>query len=64
MLTRIVSNWPVQQGRTGGSGLSQVWVFLIAPLVGGILSARAYHRFYSKGEDGASAEPVPEERTG
>jgi aquaporin Z len=46
----------------GGSALSQLWVFLIAPLVGGSLSALAYHFFYPKGEEEASVEPAPEEQ--
>ena len=47
----------------GGSALSQVWVFLIAPLVGGILSALAYHLFYPEKEDRTSVEPAPENGT-
>lgn len=46
----------------GGSALSQLWVFLIAPLVGGALSAFAYHFFYPKGEEEATVEPAPEEQ--
>jgi aquaporin Z len=46
----------------GGSALSQLWVFLVAPLVGGILSALAHHLFYPEGEDEAAVEPAPEER--
>jgi aquaporin Z len=46
----------------GGSALSQLWVFLIAPLVGGILSALAYHLFYPKGEEEAVVEPSPQEQ--
>jgi aquaporin Z len=46
----------------GGSALSQLWVFLIAPLVGGVLSALAYHLFYPTGEDEAVVEPAPEEQ--
>ncbi len=46
----------------GGSALSQLWVFLIAPLVGGTLSALAYHFFYPTDEDEASVEPAPEEQ--
>ena len=44
----------------GGSALSQVWVFLIAPLVGGVLSALACHLFYPQGEEVEPAEPAPE----
>lgn len=46
----------------GGSALSQLWVFLVAPLVGGSLSALVYHLFYPKGEREASVEPAPEEQ--
>lgn len=46
----------------GGSALSQLWVFLIAPPVGGVLSAFAYHFFYPKGEEEASVAPAPEEQ--
>jgi aquaporin Z len=34
----------------GGSALSQLWVFLLAPLVGGALSAVGYHFFYPDGD--------------
>ncbi len=44
----------------GGSALSQLWVFIIAPLLGGILAALAYHLFYPKGEEEAEVEPAPE----
>jgi len=46
----------------GGSALSQLWVFLVAPLVGGTLSALSYQFLYPKGEDEASVEPAPEEQ--
>jgi aquaporin Z len=46
----------------GGSALSQLWVFLIAPLVGGTLSALVYQFLYPKGEDEASVKPAPEEQ--
>ncbi len=46
----------------GGSALSQLWVFLVAPLAGGVLSALAYHFFYPKGEEEAGVEPAPEEQ--
>ena len=47
----------------GGSALSQLWVFLVAPLIGGALSALAYLLFYPKGEEEAGVEPAPEEQT-
>ncbi len=46
----------------GGSALSQLWVFLVAPLIGGFLSALVHHFFYPKGEEEAAVEPVPEEQ--
>lgn len=46
----------------GGSALSQLWLFLIAPLIGGALSALAYHFFYPKGEEEATVEPAPQEQ--
>lgn len=46
----------------GGSALSQLWVFLIAPLIGGTLSAMAYRSFYPRGEEEASVAPAPEEQ--
>ncbi len=46
----------------GGSALSQRWVFIVAPLVGGTISALAYQFLYPKGEQEASVEPAPEEQ--
>lgn len=44
----------------GGAALSQVWVFIVAPLVGGAISALVYLLFYPKGEQEATVEPAPE----
>jgi aquaporin Z len=44
----------------GGAALSQLWVFIVAPLIGGIVSAIVYRIFYPKGEEEASVEPAPE----
>jgi aquaporin Z len=46
----------------GGTALSQVWVFLIAPLVGGALSAALYQFLYPQGEQEATVAPAPEEQ--
>ena len=46
----------------GGSALSQLWVFIVAPLAGGSLAAACYHFFYPKGEDEASVDPAAEEQ--
>ena len=46
----------------GGTALSQLWVFIVAPLIGGSVSALVYRLLYPKGEDEASVEPAPEER--
>lgn len=44
----------------GGGALSQVWLFIVAPLVGGALSAVLYLALYPKGEEEAKVEPAPE----
>jgi aquaporin Z len=44
----------------GGEALSQLWVFLVAPAVGGILAAVAYTVLYPIGEQEATIEPAPE----
>jgi len=46
----------------GGSALSQLWLFIVAPLVGGILSAGAFRILYPKGEEEAEIEPAPQEQ--
>ena len=50
----------------GGQALSQVWVFIVAPLVGGILSAAGYRFLYGRTEAaapvkaaGPTVEPAP-----
>ena len=45
-----------------GSALSQLWVFLIAPLIGGTLAALGHHFFYPKDEEEASVEPATAEQ--
>ena len=44
----------------GGTALSQVWLFIVAPLIGGIVSAVLYLGLYPKGEEEATVEPAPE----
>lgn len=46
----------------GGTALSQLWVFILAPLVGGSLSALAFTFFYPAGEEEAAVEPAPQEQ--
>ena len=46
----------------GGDALSQLWVFIVAPLVGAILSAAAYLALYPQGEAEATVAPAPEEQ--
>jgi aquaporin Z len=46
----------------GGAALSQLWVFIVAPLLGGIVAALVYLGLYPKGEVEASIEPAPEEQ--
>lgn len=47
----------------GGTALSQVWLFIIAPLIGGALSAVLYQFLYPVGEEEATIAPAPEEQT-
>jgi aquaporin Z len=47
----------------GGTALSQVWLFIVAPLVGGALSALLYQFLYPKGEEEASVAPAREQQT-
>jgi aquaporin Z len=44
----------------GGAALSQLWVFIVAPLVGGIVAAFVYLGLYPKGEEEGTIEPAPE----
>jgi aquaporin Z len=46
----------------GGTALKQLWVFIVAPLIGGALSALLYQILYPKGEEEASTEPAPQEQ--
>lgn len=46
----------------GGTALKQLWVFIVAPLIGGTLSALLYQFFYPKGEEEATTEPAPQEQ--
>lgn len=46
----------------GGTALSQLWLFIVAPLIGGAIAAAAYLYFYPAGEE-ATIEPAPQERT-
>jgi aquaporin Z len=48
----------------GGEALSQLWVFIIAPLVGGALSALVYRFLYPEGEEEMAPAPAAEERPG
>jgi aquaporin Z len=47
----------------GGTALSQLWVFILAPLVGGIISALAFQFLYPVGEAEGSVQPAPEEQS-
>ena len=46
----------------GGSALSQLWVFILAPLIGGVVSALVFQFLYPQGEQEASVRPAPEEQ--
>jgi aquaporin Z len=47
----------------GGAALTQLWVFIVAPLIGGALSAFLFQFLYPVGEEEASVPPAPEETT-
>jgi len=42
----------------GGTALSQLWVFIVAPLVGGALAAITYQVLYPSGKDEAETAPA------
>jgi len=44
----------------GSSALKQIWLFILAPLVGGGLAALVYAFMYPEGEEQATVEPAPE----
>jgi aquaporin Z len=44
----------------GGTALSQLWVFILAPLVGGALAALAFDALYPLGEEEATVAPAEE----
>ncbi|HYA44880.1 MAG TPA: MIP family channel protein [Acidimicrobiales bacterium] len=44
----------------GGDALAQVWLFIVAPLVGGVVAALAFTALYPKGEEVAEVGPTPE----
>jgi aquaporin Z len=46
----------------GGASLSQLWVFIVAPLVGGVLAALVYVGLYPAREEVDVIEPAPELR--
>lgn len=46
----------------GGPALSQVWVFLVMPMIGGVLAAVVYAVLYPEGEEEPAPAPAPEER--
>lgn len=46
----------------GGASLSQLWLFLVAPMVGGAVAALVYGFLYPEGEAEAAVEPAPQEQ--
>jgi aquaporin Z len=48
----------------GGTALSQVWLFLVAPLVGGALAAGLHHQFYREKDAGLAAEAQQPDENG
>ncbi len=44
----------------GGYALSQLWVFLVAPMVGGVLAALAHESFYPHRDDAEPAIVIPD----
>lgn len=44
----------------GGDALSQLWLFIVAPLVGGAVAGLAYTALYPRGEEEAKVAPAPE----
>ncbi len=46
----------------GGTALSQLWLFIVAPLIGGALSALAFDALYPTGEAEATVAPAREEQ--
>jgi aquaporin Z len=43
----------------GGDALTQIWLFIVAPLVGGALAALAFAAMHPHGTREAEAEPEP-----
>ena len=48
----------------GGSALSQLWLFIVAPLIGGALAALASRYFYPGEEEASAPEPRSQHVTG
>jgi aquaporin Z len=46
----------------GGGSLGQVWVFIVAPLAGGVLAALLFLLLYPKGEEEAVVAPAQQEQ--
>ena len=47
----------------GGSALNQVWLFIVAPLIGGAVAAFGYAVLYPEGEEEGTVAPAPEVQT-
>ena len=44
----------------GGTALSQVWLFIVAPLVGGVIAAGLHRLFYREQDAGLASEAQEE----
>ncbi len=47
----------------GGTALSQVWLFIVAPLAGGVLAAGLHRLFYREEDAGLAAEAQQADET-
>lgn len=46
----------------GGDALTQLWMFIVGPLLGGVIAAIVHRALYPEGEEAAEVAPAPELR--